>query len=77
LENGAKSVKMLASHGILSGPAHDRLNSSKIDELFVTNSLPQLNNDKITVVSIDKQLFYAIYAIENGLSYESVNTLNK
>jgi ribose-phosphate pyrophosphokinase len=77
LENGAKSVKMLASHGILSGPAHERLVNSKLDELFVTNSLPQINNSKISVVSIDKQLFYAIYAIENGLSYESVNTSNK
>lgn len=77
LENGAKSVKMLASHGILSGPAHERLVNSKLDELFVTNSLPQINNSKIIVVSIDKQLFYAIYAIENGLSYESVNTSNK
>lgn len=77
LENGAKSVKMLASHGILSGPAHERLINSKLDELFVTNSLPQKNNSKMSVVSIDKQLFYAIYAIENGLSYESVNSSNK
>lgn len=77
LDNGAKSVKMLASHGILSGPAHDRLNNSKLDELFVTNSISQVRNEKVTIVSIDKQLFYAVYAIENGLSYERVNKANK
>ena len=77
LENGAKSVKMLASHGILSGPAHDRLNSSRLEELIVTNSLSQLHSDKLSIISIDKQLYYAIYAIENGLSYERINTKNK
>ena len=40
-KEGAKSVIALLTHGILSGEAIDRINSSNLDKVVVTNSVPQ------------------------------------
>ena len=40
LENGATEVWLMATHGLLSGPAVDRLNGSKIARVVVTNTVP-------------------------------------
>ena len=39
-ENGAKAVYACASHGVLSGPAIQRLNDSCIEELMLLNTIP-------------------------------------
>jgi ribose-phosphate pyrophosphokinase len=39
-EKGAKSVRVVATHGILSPPAVDRLKNAPIEEVIVTNTLP-------------------------------------
>ena len=57
MEKGAKSVRAIATHGVLSGPAYERINNSKISEVLVTNSIPvKPISDKIKVVSV-AQLF--------------------
>ena len=38
---GAEKVWACASHGVLSGPALDRLENSEIDELVVLNTIPR------------------------------------
>ena len=38
-KNGAKSVSACCSHGVLSGPAIDRITSSSIEELVVTDTI--------------------------------------
>src|SRR5205085_9413601 len=40
LEQGARSVRACATHAVLSGPAVDRIESSEITEVVVTNSIP-------------------------------------
>jgi ribose-phosphate pyrophosphokinase len=40
VENGATEVWLMATHGLLSGPAVDRLNSSKVARVVVTNTVP-------------------------------------
>ena len=40
LEQGAKSVTACATHAVLSGPAVDRISSSALEELVVSNSIP-------------------------------------
>jgi ribose-phosphate pyrophosphokinase len=72
LDNGAKSVSMVASHGVLSGPAYDRISKSKLRELIITNSLQTLPNDKIKVISISKQIALAIISINNSSSFDSL-----
>eukprot|EP01103_Thecamoeba_quadrilineata_P001477 TRINITY_DN11335_c0_g1_i1.p1 TRINITY_DN11335_c0_g1~~TRINITY_DN11335_c0_g1_i1.p1 ORF type:complete len:350 (-),score=60.48 TRINITY_DN11335_c0_g1_i1:46-1041(-) len=43
-ENGALKVFACATHGIFSGPAIDRLNASVLEEICVTDSIPQEKN---------------------------------
>ena len=39
IAEGAKSVTVVATHGVLSGPAIQRLNESVIDKLIVTDTI--------------------------------------
>lgn len=72
LENGAKSVRMVASHGVLSGPAYDRIKNSQIKELIVSDSRYNPENDKIKVISVYKQIALAIYSLTKNVSYEEL-----
>ena len=42
MENGATSVRAIASHAILSGKAYERIENSKLTELIVTDTIPLL-----------------------------------
>src|SRR4051812_18097362 len=53
--DGAAQVVVAATHGVLSGPAVDRLKNSRISEIVLTNTLPigpDQQFDKLTVISI-------------------------
>jgi ribose-phosphate pyrophosphokinase len=69
-ENGAREVIATATHGVLSGPAIDRLKNSRIREVVLTNTLPILNDrrfDKLTVLSISHLVARAIKEVfEDG-----------
>lgn len=52
IEKGAKSVRAICSHAILSGSAYERLENSKLEELIVTDSIPlKQESSKIRVLS--------------------------
>lgn len=72
LDAGAKSVRAVISHGVLSGPAIQRINDSVLTELVVSDSLPIPDNKKIKVISVDKQIALAICAINSHSSYEGL-----
>lgn len=62
-ENGAKDVIVAATHGILSDPAKERLQQSRISEVVVTDTLPISDDrrfDKLTILSISPILAKAI-----------------
>ncbi|MEV0193925.1 ribose-phosphate diphosphokinase [Kitasatospora sp. NPDC089913] len=62
-ENGAADVLVAATHGVLSGPAADRLKNSRVSEFVFTNTLPtpaSLQLDKITTLSIAPSIAAAI-----------------
>ena len=40
IENGAKSVRALCTHAVLSGPAYERIEDSELTELIVTDTIP-------------------------------------
>jgi ribose-phosphate pyrophosphokinase len=69
-DNGAASVMVAATHGVLSGPAIDRLKNSPISEVVITNTLPvpeENRFDKLTVLSIAKTLADAVHEVfEDG-----------
>ena len=76
LENGAKEVHACCSHPVLSGPAVDRLSSSAIKSLVVTNTIPLRDNarncGKIKVLSVSSLLAEAIRRIHNEDSVSSL-----
>jgi ribose-phosphate pyrophosphokinase len=72
LANGALSVSACASHGVLSGPAIERIEKSELDEVVITNSIP-LNGraatcGKISVTSVAPLLARAIQSIHEESS---------
>jgi ribose-phosphate pyrophosphokinase len=66
-ERGALSVRIAATHAILSDPAIDRIKNSAVEEVIVTNTLPvpedALRLDKIKVLSIASIVSEALHAI--------------
>jgi len=75
-EAGAVEVHACCSHGVLSGPAIERLEASVIKSLVVTNSIPLRGNakecKKIKVLSVSQLLGEAIRRIH---SEDSVSSL--
>lgn len=75
LNKGAKSVTAVATHGVLSGPAIERLNESNIRKIIVTDTIEipiEMQIDKMEIVSVGNVFGEAINRIHNG---ESVSAL--
>lgn len=76
LKNGAKRVFAVATHPVLSGPAVSRLSESRIEKLWVTDSIPlseaAQNCGKIEVVSVAPMLAEAIKRIHGNNSVSSL-----
>jgi ribose-phosphate pyrophosphokinase len=76
-EYGVKNVILCITHGIFSGPAIERMNSSKyISHIICSDTIPQHENiklcPKIQVYSIAKTVSQIVKRIVNG---ESISTL--
>ena len=68
---GAKSVHACASHGVLSGPAIERLNNSCIQELALLDTIPAIDpakSDKIKYLSVANMFAEAIERIYQEVS---------
>lgn len=68
---GAKDVYVGCTHGVLSGPAIDRIKNSTLKELVMTNTIPlpkEKQIDKIVVVSISELFGEAIKRINSETS---------
>jgi ribose-phosphate pyrophosphokinase len=71
--NGASRVIACAVHGVLSGPAIERIEKSPIDKLIVTNTIPlNVNCPKIVVLSVARLLGQAIKSIHEETSVSSL-----
>ena len=71
-EHGAKSVRAICTHPVLSGPAYERIENSEIDEFIVLDTIPLKKKlDKITVLSV-ADLFAQV--IEKVQKHESIST---
>jgi ribose-phosphate pyrophosphokinase len=63
IEGGATEVMVAATHGVLSGPAVERLSKSRVSEVVITNTLPippERRFEKLTVLSIAPLIARAI-----------------
>jgi len=76
MEHGARRVWSACTHPVLSGQALDRLNTSRLQEVVVTNTIPLNGKDrrcaKLKVLSVASLLAEAIKRIHEE---ESVSSL--
>jgi hypothetical protein len=69
VERGARSVRAMVSHPILSGAAYEKIENSKITELITTDSIPlKKESAKIKVLSCASLMADAIKMIEDNAS---------
>ena len=73
MKNGARSVRAIASHAVLSDPATERIDDSSLSEIIFTDSIPlRKHSDKIRVVSTASVFAEAIKRVIN---HESISIL--
>ncbi|MFY4820471.1 ribose-phosphate diphosphokinase, partial [Aliarcobacter butzleri] len=72
-KRGATSVMACCTHGVLSGPAYDRIEKGELDELVISDTIPAKKEiKKITVLTASTIIGEAIRRIHNN---ESVNSI--
>ena len=77
MENGAVSVKAMATHGILSGPAIDRISNSVIEKVIITDTIDNTrlkDFKKLEILSVSGILATSIERIHNKESISSLFT---
>jgi len=70
MENGAKSVRALCTHPVLSDSAYENINKSSLIEVIVSDTIPIKRDltDKIKIISVDKMIAKAMKRIIDGKS---------
>ncbi len=77
IDNGAVSVKAMATHGILSGPAIDRIGASVIEKVIITDTIDNTRLKdfaKLEILSVSGILATSIERIHNKESISSLFT---
>jgi ribose-phosphate pyrophosphokinase len=75
VEKGALRVLAATTHGVLSGPAVDRLKNSVIETVYVTNTLPlppEKQFDKLRILSIAPIIARALDAVFEDTSVSEI-----
>lgn len=76
ISNGATKVYACATHGIFSGPALDRINSSVLEKVWVSDSIPQETNleksSKLSCVSLAPLIAQAICRLHTEKSLSAL-----
>ena len=72
MDMGAKSVNAFITHPVLSGPAYDRIEKSKLEALYVTDTIPlRKESDKIKALSV-ADIFASV--LNGVVNYESISS---
>ncbi len=72
MSKGAKSVRALASHAIMSDPASENVDNSSLVEMIFTNSIPYTGpSKKVTVLSVARLFADTIRRVHNHESISS------
>jgi len=77
MEKGAKSVRCIATHGVLSGKAYENLENSQITELLVSDSIAPsgASSTKLKYISCDNIISKAIWSLSQHKSIHEINTI--
>ena len=71
-DKGALSVRAICTHPILSGGAYDRIASSALEELIVTDSIPLKEEmSKIKVLSCAELFAQVMHSVHENQSISS------
>lgn len=76
MEKGALSVRALATHAVLSGPAYERIANSKLVEVILSDTIPitdnpEIDKSKIKIISVAEIFADVISKVYN---YQSIST---
>ncbi|WP_320113453.1 ribose-phosphate pyrophosphokinase [Draconibacterium orientale] len=72
-KKGARSVRAFAAHGVLSGPALERIEKSELEEVYFTDSIkPKTGCDKIKYISTAEAFGEAIRRVYKNQSISSL-----
>jgi ribose-phosphate pyrophosphokinase len=72
-EKGARSVRALITHPVLSGKAYENIENSELEELVVCDTIPiKRETPKIKVISVAE--LFAV-AIRNAFENKSITSL--
>ncbi len=72
MERGAKSVRAITTHALLSGKAYERVEQSKLTELIVTDSIPmKKQSEKIRVLSCAELFADVMHRVHHNTSIAS------
>ncbi len=77
MEKGARSIRTAITHGVLSGPAMDRINKSHIEKVYITNTIPfnkEENDpkDRVQILSVANLFGEAIKRTHEETSISSL-----
>jgi ribose-phosphate pyrophosphokinase len=69
MEKGAKSVRAICTHGVLSGEAYERIEKSKLEQLIITDTIPiKKSFSKIKIVSCAPLFADVMHKVQNNTS---------
>ena len=73
MQNGARSVRAIASHAVMSDPASERVENSSLNEIIFTDSIPFTKScSKVKVLSVADMFANAIMRVCNNESISSL-----
>jgi ribose-phosphate pyrophosphokinase len=72
IDRGARSVRAICTHPVLSGKAYENIEKSKITELIVTDTIPlKQQSNKIRVISVADLFAKVLHSVH---SFESISS---
>ena len=76
MEKGALSVRALATHAVLSGPAYERIAKSKLIEVIISDTIPLTTDPNYDTTKIKVLSVVEIFAdvIDKVYNYKSIST---
>jgi ribose-phosphate pyrophosphokinase len=75
-ESGARSVRALASHAVMSDPATRRVDQSALSEIIFTDSIPYTKkSEKVTILSVAAMFAESIHRVCHNESISSLYTI--
>ena len=73
IANGARSVRAIASHAVMSDPASTRVDQSALSEIIFTDSIPySKKSEKVRIISVADMFATAIQRVCNNESISSL-----